>query len=501
MKTNLIKYSLFVLVIALVPLQLLAQRHSERSKNTFLNRDYWEGQPTISDIEANIKAGHSITEANGGGFDATTFAIFGNNPVSTIKYLVENGNDVNKTTHDSRTYIFWAASRGNLEVVEYLIENGAKMDVKDSHGYGPLSFTAATGQQDTKVYDLLMEGGADLTKEKDHHSKNALLVAIGRAKDLKLVDYFVSKGLDINSTDDHGNGVFHYASQGGNIAILKELKDRGVSITMNPETSENAIFFASKSREANIALFEYLESLGLKVNTTTKDGETPLHNLASSSDDTSLLDYFIKKGVDPNTVSKEGNTALTKAAQRNKLAVVKYFAEKSNNINHSNKEGKTALTIAVQNNTIDVVSYLIEKGADVNVLDEKGNTLAFYLFETRGMPRDFAKKVDALSKAGFDFKKLQGDDSSIWHLAVAKNNLELLKKIKDFGADINAKDKDGNAPIHYAAMKTTNADILKFLLDNGADAASTTEFGETAYDLASENELLAKNKVNIDFLN
>lgn len=50
-------------------------------------------------------------------------------------------------------------------------------------------------------------------------------------------------------------------------------------------------------------------------------------------------------------------------------------------------------------------------------------------------------------------------------------------------------------------MKTENAEILKFLIANGADPKSTTEFGETAYDLASENELLAKNKVSLQFLN
>ena len=95
---------------------------------------------------------------------------------------------------------------------------------------------------------------------------------------------------------------------------------------------------------------------------------------------------------------------------------------------------------------------------------------------------------------------MQGDDRSIWHLAVSKNNLGLLKKVSAFGADINAKDKDGNTPLHNAAMKTENAAILKFLIANGADVKSTTEFGETALDLANENELLAKNKVNLQFL-
>ncbi|WKX75082.1 ankyrin repeat domain-containing protein [Zobellia laminariae] len=326
-------------------------------------------------------------------------------------------------------------------------------------------------------------------------------MAIGRAKDLKIVDYFIEKGLPLNSVDDHGNGAFHYAAQGGNIAILKELVERGVSTSKNESTGENAIFFASKGRDASAELFKYLEGLGINANVTTKKGENPLHNLAKSSKDISIFEYFKAKGVDSNAIDEEGNTSLLNAAGRNELKAVKYFAEKSDDIDHADKKGQTALAIALQNNGADVVTYLISKGTDVNIKDNKGNNLASYLFGSRGKPRDFDTKVTALQNAGFDFKQLQADNSSVWHLAVSKNNLDLLKKVSAFGADINGKDKDGNTPLHYAAMKTENAEILKYLITNGADLKSTTEFGETAHDLASENELLAQNKVNLEFLN
>ncbi|MDO6811166.1 ankyrin repeat domain-containing protein [Zobellia galactanivorans] len=501
MKINILRTLTLVLGFALVSVSAMAQRNAPRDPNPFLNKDYWEKQPSIGTIQATIKEGHSVTEANRGGFDATTFAIFSKNPISTVQFLMDQGNDINKRTHDSRTYVFWAASSGNLELVKYLIDKGAKLDLVDSHGYGPISFTAATGQENTAIYDAFIEGGVDLKKEKDHHGKNALLTAIGRAKNLDVVDYFIGKGLSLNSVDDHGNGAFHYAAQGGNIDILKELVKRGVSTAKNESTGENAIFFASKGRGASVELFKYLEGLGLNANVSTKKGENPLHNLASSSKDVKVFKYFEEKGVDPNAVDEEGNTPLLKAAARNELSIVKYLAEKTKNIDHSDSKGQTALAVALQNNSADVVSYLISKGADVQVKDHKGDNLAAYLFGSRGKPHDFDAKVAALKAKGFDFKQLQADNSSVWHLAVSKNNLDLLKKVSAFGADINGKDKDGNTPLHYAAMKTENAEILKYLIKNGADLKSTTEFGETAHDLASENELLAKNKVNLQFLN
>lgn len=502
MKTQIVKFFFLVVVASFVWATSMAQRGN--NGNPFMNREYWSSHPSIKDIDAKINEGYSVTEANSGGFDPTTFAIFTENPVATINFLIDKGNDVNKRTHDSRTYIFWAASRGNLELMKYLVEKGARTDLKDSHGYTLTLFSAASGQNNTKIYDFLIENGTDIINEKDHDGRNVLLVAAARVKNMDLIDYFTSKGLSLQSTDMHGNGIFNIAAQGGNIEVLEALVAKGVSTEKNSKTNENAILFASRGGRGSsnsLEVFEYLETLGLRANITAANGVTPLHNIARSSNDLALYNYFIEKGVNPNSTDHEGNTPLLNAVSRNTLEAIKFLSEKTKDINHTNKDGHSALTIAVQNNSASVVNYLISKGARTDILDKEGNNLAYYLFTTRGNPRDFDEKVEALRNAGFDFRTKQPNNSTIWHLAITKNNLELLKKVEDFGADINAKDNQGNTVLHYAAMKSNNAEMLKFLISNDANPKLTTEFGETAYDLAKENELLIKNNVNLDFLN
>ena len=65
---------------------------------------------------------------------------------------------------------------------------------------------------------------------------------------------------------------------------------------------------------------------------------------------------------------------------------------------------------------------------------------------------------------------------------------------------MNAKNQDGLTALHQAAMTAKDDKILKYLLSNGADKSIKTDFGESVYALAAENELLKKNNIDIQFL-
>lgn len=480
----------------LVSLQTLAQ------DNPFLESSYWNGKPAISDIKANMAKGHSITQANSGGFDPTTYAIMAGNPVSTIQFLIDQGNSVNKRTHDSRTYIFWAASRGNLEIMKFLMEKGAKTDLRDSHGYTVTQFAAAGGQQTPEIYDFFIQNGVDLKAETTENGRNLLHILIGRLQDFKMLDYFESKGLSLTSTDNNGNGLFNYAARSGNREVLEKLIKRGVPYGENKVSGENAIIMASTNGSATLDFFKYLENLGLNPTAKTNHGTTALHNLASSNKDLEVFQYFIGKGLKVNDADENGNTPLINAANRNSLEVVAFLAEKTKNINHTNNEGISALTRAVTSNGPEVVDYLLSKGADANVQDHDGNNLGYYLvrYYRPNAQNIFDEKLEALVAKGFSPKKVQGNNKTLFHLAIDRNDLDLLKKVNTLGIDVNAKDKSGNTVLHYAAMKAQNDEVLKYLISVGANLKATTDFEETAYDIAVENEILRENKVDLNFL-
>lgn len=479
---------------------------SAQQKNTLLEASFWKTSPDINTIKAEIAKGNSPSEANANAFDVTTLAINNDAPIAAIKFLVEQpGNSITKLTHDNRIYLHWAAYRGNTELVDYLITKGSDVNFEDSHGTAPVDFAASNGQSNPALYEAFFKAGID-PKKKYSNGANLLLLAISSDKELKAADYFTTKGLSLKDVDNDGNTAFTYAARSGNIALLKKLIEKGVKPT------DNALLFAAQGsrRETNtIETYKYLvEDVKLKPAAQNKAGQNVLHLLAGKPNQTEIIKYFLGKGVDANKADKEGTTPLMIAASAKETAVLEILLPISKNINAQNLKGETALTNAVKSGTPEAVTLLLNKNADVNVKDKDGNNLGFYLVQSyrpAGREKEaaadpFDAKAKLLQDKGLNLTAAQKDGNTLYHLAITKNDVTLLKKITDLKVDVNAKNKDGLTALHRAAMIAKDDAVLKYLLSVGAKKDVITEFDESAYALAKENESLTKNNISIEFL-
>ncbi|RYY54968.1 MAG: ankyrin repeat domain-containing protein [Chitinophagaceae bacterium] len=468
--------------------------------NRLLESAFWQSKPTVDAVKAEVAKGANPAELNGNSFDPTVLAINAGVSNDVVFYLLDQkGNEVNKVTHDSRNYIHWASSKGNTEVVKYLISKGSKTNTEDSHGMTPLNFSAGAGPQNIPVFELLISNGANVKTDLNHDGANALLLGVTNDPELKLTEYFVSKGLDIKSRDAAGNSAFDYAARSGNIAVMNKLLAKGV------KPGPNAMILAAQGsrRGANgIEVYRYLDSLGVKPTAVSKTGETVLHSLVRRPGQLETVKYFLSRSVSPSQADNDGNTPLLFAAASSKdSALLDLLLSKTTNINAVNKKGISALTMAVRSNSPQIVQYFIDKGADVTITDAEGNNLAWYAIQSYS-PRNAAEldaKLAFLSK-GIDLAAPQQDGNTLYHLAVAKNDLALVKKIEPFKVDVNAKNKEGLTALHRAAMIAKDDAILKYLVSIGAKKDLTTSFSETAFDLSRENEFLGNNKISTDFL-
>lgn len=479
-----------------------------QTKNPFLERSFWRKKVTIETIQQKINEGHSILEKNIRGYDALSNAILNTNNLAIVKLLVNNGAKIEeKILRSGRTPAFLAVYKDNYEVLNYLISKGAKTDVKDVNGYSLIMYAASSGASDVRIYDLLLDKGVKLLNVTDKNNRSALLLCAGRIKDMKMIDYFLAKGLSIHNTDKNGNGVFNYAARGKKKDILEALIKRGASYKVNLKTNENAFTHSTRrSRGGNklsIPFLNYLEGLGLDPKITTKEGNSCLNNISFSEKNLNIFKFFIKKGGDPNKTDKNGNIPLLRASYRNTKEVISYLLSFTKDINHQNKDGYTALGNAIRRNKLEVVKLLIKKGANINVRDKKGNDLGSLLVDSykSSGKKAFHNKMQLLIKHGYQPKKATVQNgNSLLQLAVRKGNSELVKIIIDMGIPIDFKNDEGYTPLHVAVMTSKDDLVIKKLLEAGADKRIKTEFGESVYELAMENETFMRKKINLDYL-
>ena len=82
-----------------------------------------------------------------------------------MRSMIESGTPVTVTDADNRTALHHAAAKGDLEIIEYLIVKGAKLDAVDNFGLTPLGEAGrhATRLGENKVRDLLIDAGATVS--------------------------------------------------------------------------------------------------------------------------------------------------------------------------------------------------------------------------------------------------------------------------------------------------------------------------------------------------
>lgn len=492
------KKKLFISIALVAALFTNAQQ-----KNTLLEATFWKTAPNVETVKAEIAKGNNPAEANANAFDVTVLAINNDAPNETIQFLLDQpGNPVNKSTHDNRIYLHWAAYRGNVEMVQYLIAKGSDINNEDSHGTTPADFAAMSGQTNPALYEAFFKAGLN-PKKKYKDGANLLLLVIPFDKDLTAAEYFTTKGLSLKDVDHDGNTAFNYAARTGNIALLKKLLEKKVKYT------DNALLIAtqgSRRETTSLDAYKYLvEDVKINPTVTNKSGENVLHFLATKPNQKEIISYFLAKGADANKLNKDGNTPFMIAAGARENGALELLLPSAKNINLQNTKGESALTLAVKTGTPENVALLLNKGADVNVTDKDGNNLGVYLIQSfrpeasKGQ-NPLEAKIKLLQDKGLNLANAQKDGNTLYHLAVVKNDLNLLKKLAPLNIDVNAKNKDGMTALHKAAMISKNDEILKYLISIGAKKDIKTEFDESAYALAKENESLTKQNVSIEFL-
>lgn len=259
-----------------------------------------------------------------------------------------------------------------------------------------------------------------------------------------------------------------------------------------------------------IATVQYLISVGVNVNSVSKDITSPIllaiylehaaiaeQLLATRNVDVNIRDehnqmllikclqqhkefvpMLLKAGADPNVTGNFEDTALMYAINIRDIELIKMLIKYGADVNLKNRRNEMALTLCIYREDVEVARILLDAGADPN--SETNDSFPLLLATYDGhlsviqLLIKYGCNVRQANSLGYtalhiaawnghescvkEFLKAQAlhdtqaaDKNTPLALAAHGNHLNVIEILLPYGCNVNNADKDLDTPLHYAA--------------------------------------------------
>lgn len=209
-------------------MELLLKTEAGESINTKDNRGqapmHYLAQNGFSDgIKLLANFGADINLSDDYGLSPYLWAIIAGQS-KTTSLLLSLGVDVYDTSANEKSALWWAANRGHSSMARLLLSEGAVL-VNPTHSSRSVPLGAAASCGDLDTVQLLLNYGAD-PNHRDHEGWSAIHWAVEQGH-LEILHTLLNHGADINAISSYGTSPLHCAANGGHTGIVSELLRQG----------------------------------------------------------------------------------------------------------------------------------------------------------------------------------------------------------------------------------------------------------------------------------
>lgn len=279
-----------------------------------------------------------------------------NNLFNEIKLnqALKSGNiDLNWTNENSETFLHLCCKGGYYESIKWLIENGCDIEAQTNEGNTPIFY--AIQSKSRAVLSLLIENKANV----DHlniYKRTALQEAVLEANN-KFIDILLEKTTLINNCDIHGNNlIFDAIANGNEEIIIKIAKNKKVNLNQMNEDGQTVLYKDLVIKSTKLAL-ELLDC-GANPTIMDKSGKNFLFYAVSKGfKNIDIIHKAVEKGCNLNSKSSENENILMES--------VKYYLQAKDD----NEE---------KNNHLEMIKELIKLGLNICDVDNNGENILFY---------------------------------------------------------------------------------------------------------------------------
>ena len=317
--------------------------------------------------------------------------------------------------------------KGDINMVRRYVAGGVDiMCTTGDRKWTPLLIAADAGN--IEIVEILLEKMIEngTTNVKGTTGETALyLAAQGGHFEIakKLIPH-----VDVNAATEEGRTALHQACQAGCLPLVQLLVESGVKLTAR-ESAPTPLMLAIAKQSIEIIRY-LLDDCGVDVNETSDDGDTALHQACQIEDGHEYVQVLLDRGANVHAKRENGIAPVHLAAIRGGLQTMKLL--KAHDTTFPSMGSGSVLLMAVAGGNIELAHYLLTK-CDVDV-----NEVA----------------VD--------------DGDTALHAACQKSDRAIVELLLGHGANVHAKRKNANMPIHLAAA-SGNTYVVEQSLAKGVD--------------------------------
>lgn len=305
------------------------------------------------------------------------------NLVNILIFLTEAGADVNVEDKSCCTPLYLAVKRGSLNIVQILLDAGAKdttyekwrsrrifreyaISTHREEEKFPLMDAISYGYSDI-AERLIKVAGSNVNVENSFMNYSALLVACSRG-DERVAKILIEAGADMEHKDIWGRTVLMWSVSRGQENIVRLLIHYKANIEAKDSHHYTSLFLVRGT-----SILKMLLEAGADTEARDKEKwETPLIHLACFPNYVRLLIYY---GANVNARRSGLETALMVAAKKGVLESAELLLQNGADTEIESDVGATALMYAVKEQQEEIVRLLLQYGANVDAKDWYGGSV------------------------------------------------------------------------------------------------------------------------------
>nr|XP_014282184.1 putative ankyrin repeat protein RF_0381 isoform X1 [Halyomorpha halys] len=284
----------------------------------------------------------------------------------TVRVVLEAGTvNVDIQGDSNITALMIASSRGNLDVVKFLVENGANVN---NTAFMTFESVGILGDR-FRFLKLFSSKNISVPPTVIHTS--ALVAAVYEGHP-HILEYLIKCGADVNVMDQ-GWTALNNAVSTGKMDMLKILLQGGIDVNSKDIMGATALHTVAKNNDTESA--KLLLHYGANVNATDYFGWTPLHVAAFFSRNASkaMIELLLAFGGDVNATTDDEFSPLNLVEAGQNIYFLEYLM-KNHDILNSAIDHVEIQEMDSNEEHAEVVRFLLNQGAD---LDHQDNLLGW----------------------------------------------------------------------------------------------------------------------------